>query len=369
MYKSFHVENFRSFSQLEIRGLRTLNLVTGLNNVGKTVLLEALLLHAGGPDLRLVQMLNLPRAPRARFRQYPYGSRYPHVSNGDLEVLFHNFDTKRDVVLRGAGTPAPFGKELRLRLRPVPPERLDDEVEQERLFREEAGVEAGRRRPMSLEMLDERERTIATLDYRGLRTRGDVAFPDQLPAIYLPARERVDPIEDAERFGTLDVEGRVELLQEAVKIIEPRLRRISVVVTNELPSLHADIGLGRTVPVALLGDGMGRLVSIILAISNAHGGIALIDEIENGLHHTVMQKVIAVMARAAELMDTQVVASTHSLECVRAAHRAFRASSELDPRALSVHRLERDSEEDATTAHTYDIDTLAAAVDSDLEVR
>jgi AAA15 family ATPase/GTPase len=48
MYQSFAVHNFRCFSTLAMADLERVNLIAGVNNVGKTALLEALFLHCGG---------------------------------------------------------------------------------------------------------------------------------------------------------------------------------------------------------------------------------------------------------------------------------------------------------------------------------
>ncbi|HLA29257.1 MAG TPA: AAA family ATPase, partial [Syntrophales bacterium] len=54
-YKSFDVQNFRCIRKLAISPLEQVNLIAGMNNVGKTTLLEALFLHIGetNPELAL----------------------------------------------------------------------------------------------------------------------------------------------------------------------------------------------------------------------------------------------------------------------------------------------------------------------------
>ena len=53
MYKSFHVQNFRGFKDLELNDLARINLIAGENNIGKTSLLEALFLFSGAHNLTL----------------------------------------------------------------------------------------------------------------------------------------------------------------------------------------------------------------------------------------------------------------------------------------------------------------------------
>jgi AAA15 family ATPase/GTPase len=113
-----------------------------------------------------------------------------------------------------------------------------------------------------------------------------------------------------------------------------------------------------------MGEGIGRLLSIILAIANAKGGTILIDEIENGLHYSVLSNVWKAIADAARRADVQIFATTHSLECIRAAHEAFESSDKYDFR---YHRLERIKDEIRSV--TYDQENLAISDEMNLEMR
>jgi AAA15 family ATPase/GTPase len=113
-----------------------------------------------------------------------------------------------------------------------------------------------------------------------------------------------------------------------------------------------------------MGEGMARLASLVLAIGNAQGGVVLVDEIENGLHHSILPQVWQAIDKVSRQFATQVFATTHSLECITAAHQAF---SESEHYAFRLHRLER--VQDTIRAITYDQEALAAAIDTGLEVR
>jgi len=74
--------------------------------------------------------------------------------------------------------------------------------------------------------------------------------------------------------------------------------------------------------------------------------------------------VLAAPKTRAHDVETQVIATTHSLECVRAARDAFAST----PDDLGVIRLERDSE-GTVRARAIAYDDLAAVLDLGLEVR
>ena len=199
----------------------------------------------------------------------------------------------------------------------------------------------------------------------GAEIRIEPVPPDpEFSGSYHAARNSTSPDEDAARYTKLESVGEPTDLIEALRIVEPRLERVRVGAVAGTSMLRGDIRIGRMIPFALLGGGLGRLASILLSIADAPGGVVLIDEIENGFHRSVLSRVWAAIGEAARRYDTQVFATTHSFECVEAAHEAFRQDREY---AFRLHRLERIADE--THVITYDQKTLAAALRSNLEVR
>ncbi len=202
--------------------------------------------------------------------------------------------------------------------------------------------------------------TTVRADGRLLRSTRREKFP---LGIYLTTSTR-SPREDAERFSNLERVGRQNEVLETLCRLEPRLKRLTLLVVEREPIIHGDIGMSELVPLPLMGEGMGRLLSIILAIANAKGGTILIDEIENGLHYSVLTDVWKAITDAARRADVQIFATTHSLECIRAAHEAFESSEKYDFR---YHRLERIKDE--IRAVTYDQENLAISDEMNLEMR
>ena len=123
--------------------------------------------------------------------------------------------------------------------------------------------------------------------------------------------------------------------------------------------IFGDIGLPELVPLNVMGEGMVRVARLVLSIAKSPKGVVLVDEIENGIHHSAMEKVWAAVSRAANEYDTQVFATTHSLECVHAAHQAI-------PEGLRLHRLQPDT---GRTSVAYGTDEIEAAVRHNVEVR
>ena len=76
-----------------------------------------------------------------------------------------------------------------------------------------------------------------------------------------------------------------------------------------------------TVPISHSGDGALRIATYAATILGAKDSVILIDEIENGLHYSILNKLWKSISEACQISNSQVVASTHSLECIAAAAR------------------------------------------------
>ena len=128
--------------------------------------------------------------------------------------------------------------------------------------------------------------------------------------------------------------------------------------------IYADVGLSRPVPVGFLGDGVGRLLSMALAFHDARGGMIFIDEVENGLHHSVLEDVWKELNWLSKEFDVQVFATTHSGECMHAARAAFNAMADD---TLCIHRLSLQDKKIAAT--TYSFEDLDFTLDYGAEMR
>ena len=186
-----------------------------------------------------------------------------------------------------------------------------------------------------------------------------------LPSVFLHTGEPVERETNIERFSNMRQSGTVQVLIDALKVVEPRLEGLEILFDN----IHANVGLRQLISLSSLGDGMNRTAGLILAMHEKSDGIVFIDEIENGIHHTVQCKVWQAIGQLASDLNIQVFATTHSLEMIRAAYQAFSEADDLEN--LRLHRLDRDTNTSDIHAVTYNKRGLEAlaAFDFDFEVR
>ena len=118
------------------------------------------------------------------------------------------------------------------------------------------------------------------------------------------------------------------------------------------------------VPLKSLGDGAVRLFGVALALANCRGGFLLIDEAENGIHHSIQRDFWNMVLQSARRDNVQVLATTHSWDCVRGF--AHAAAENEDVEGVLV-RLERN--DGGIRAVEYSESELKVAADQRIEVR
>ncbi|MCL6557551.1 MAG: AAA family ATPase [Firmicutes bacterium] len=361
MYLSFKAINFRCFHELIMENLAPVNLIAGLNNAGKTALLEALFLHSGAYNPELVMRINTFRGMEPLFKFEP-----GRIAETPWDSLFAGFDTTKEIELTGKSKTGSC-RTLRLRVLREPvrhPGVMYIHPDQGKIRESVLSTETDLVLELEYSEAKRQGKHYLFLGLAGVRVEPFPPPPPPFPAVFLAARSRISPVEDAERYGRLEVAGKQEMLLKVLRAVEPRLRRLSVVVTGSIPMIYGDLGLGRLIPLPVMGEGMARLASIVLAIANTSNGVVLVDEVENGLHHSVLPKVWRLIGEATRTFNAQLFATTHSLECIEAAHRAFRSGGRYD---FCLYRLENLGKSNRVI--TYDQETLEAALETDLEVR
>jgi AAA15 family ATPase/GTPase len=99
-------------------------------------------------------------------------------------------------------------------------------------------------------------------------------------------------------------------------------------------------------------------------VASSKNGIVFIDEVENGVHYSVLSKLWEATAEFAERFNTQVFATTHSLECIRAAYETF-AERQY---AFRLFRLQRETDR-SVSSKEFSMDAIGAALKTELELR
>lgn len=364
MYKSIRIKNFRGFTDLSIKSMAKVNLFAGSNNIGKTAVLEALWIH------------NAPSVPDTAFRVNAFRGLTAIDRNRLLLELFTNLDSDKQVSITTTGDWSKRSRTLKIRLEDrgtsfVP---LSAPGENQEIHGE--APDRTSRQEIIYEYTSETGTKVISRGYfvetnvgpgvigEGFRTEREATIPGYKPGTFLAARQPWGQAAEIQRLSAMTERKQDTDVVRLLQIIDPRIVGLSILTRANIPTIYVDVGERHLLPAALLGDGTLRLITIALAIGEAQGGIVLIDEIENGLYYQVMERVWESIGEMAESLNVQLFATTHSEECLRAAHKAFSRRKQYD---FCLHRLER--MKDGHRAVSFDQEMLETAIESGLETR
>lgn len=347
MLKRLQIQNFRGFNALKIDQLSGINLIVGKNNSGKTSLLEAIFLLSGAGNAQMAINDNVIRdlEPGAVSTSEPF-----------WKQLFSGLDLGRYIEIEADHT---LHGQLTL------------EISLKRQPNTEFSLDRTNGTPAT-NLFDDRS---LVFQYSGssrksvkshIRMTGQ-GFEVNQPAINFPFQaimlsSRIGNIqEDAIRLGRLRRQKQGDLILQALQVVEPKLQSIEDNSSSGIPLIWGDIGLSELVPLSVMGEGMTKIARLVLAISSVPEGVVLVDELEIGIHHSVLPDVWRVIDEAARQFSTQIFATTHSFECIEAAHQAFGSDGFL------LHRLEVSDAENRCV--TFKPNGISAAIRHELEVR
>lgn len=367
IFRTLEIEGFRAFRRLKIDGLGRVNLVTGRNNTGKSSLLEAVRLLAFGGSASILSTLLMDREMDLTEDEDGGG---PSENAVFVQSLFHGFPQS----VGGRGPHLEIfasGNRQAIRIRVA-----------QALYYEERGADGTRRlTPQQMDLFG-REDGIPVLEVnvgenrravplgslrRASRRYGLPPEEPRLPCVYVNpyAAEQtasLGPLWD--RIALSDAEKDVV---EALRIIDPSISAVSMVGSGwTRPSRTAIVraeGIPRPVPLRTFGDGLNRLFALVLSVVNAKDGLLLIDEFENGIHHSAQLEAWRMVFRLARQLDIQVLATSHSWDSVE----AFQVAASESPDEGVLIRLSRQEGDIVPTL--FREDELAVVTRDRIEVR
>ena len=166
-------------------------------------------------------------------------------------------------------------------------------------------------------------------------------------------------------------EDRESEVVDAMKLLERDLKSIRF-LTSDASRMRSDRagvllgfqGGGRRVPLGSHGDGMRRLLALSLALTQTARGVLLVDEIDTGLHWTVLEDMWRLVVDTARKSSVQVFATTHSLDCIRGLAGLAESCPDVAGE-VSIHKIERALHK----AVRFADDDIPAIVEQNIEVR
>lgn len=375
--QSLSIQNFRGFERFEMKDLGRINLIVGTNNSGKTTVLEALsILMAHGNPSAVWTVLNR--------RGEVIWVEHEEPATGtskfyEAQQLFRGFETRVGTCFRLAADTETGAVEMVAKVgdpyRPThphgsPSELLPASLPQEFLT------------PLSLSLSWSNDGT-REFDFpispRGLVSTVAIGLaarvvPENGSTLQWISSSALTPDEVAALFSDVVLTPDEDVVTEAVRIIEPTIERLGSAMSRrtmsgvKFPRPASTFvrleGIKDRISMRGMGEGIWHLLSVALALVHARDGLLLVDDVDTGLHHTVMEDMWKFLDAASKTYNVQVFATTHSRDCYESLA-AIAKKSDSDTSEVTIQRIERGREQ----AVAYHEGHILAAAKHDIEVR
>ncbi len=312
MLKEIEIQNFRCFEQIKISGFERVNLIGGKNNAGKTALLEALLLNVAPEAGSLEILRELRRESSEALEAMPkraWDNLFYALQKDRLIVIIgKNENQKADQVeisieslneVMGIRGMLSGSHDIREIINSLPKDKSDVSV-------------------ITIKLIINEKRSVKSsliASSSGSITTGSTSTTDEVPII--PSFIRISGKEITEAYDRARLDDKDSEVLKAFQVLDSSIESVESFSIGE-PTLYLRRKGEKRLPLSLFGDAINRVAEIILKLVNNKYKILLVDEIENGIHYTSQREFWRVLFRLAVELDTQIFATTHSLEMLQA---------------------------------------------------
>lgn len=360
MINNITFENFRGLKKLELLDLSLITLISGKNNAGKSSILEGafLFLDYSAPNsfVKINQFRGLPLMP---------------VPSSLWEPSFYNLDTNGPIRISTMLNDTHFTLEYSKDVSFVP---LNDSNLPQDLFNQfiepTKPSYALKYRFLKESQVVEEGHFIANSSGILKNINSSNRNSDNPMNISLPFVQYINFSAIQNNSIILDWIGKLELNDEKqkiiniLKLIDNDISDISTIALNGQIQLYAKTN-GKLLPLKLAGDGINKLLFLVLAILENPNSIILVDEIETGFHYSMYKKLWELIAVFAKENNCQIIATTHSYECIDGAVDGLEKANML--KDFCYYRV--DKKGDYNHAYRYSGDLLRSAISTNMEVR
>ncbi|MDR0719293.1 MAG: AAA family ATPase [Treponema sp.] len=384
MLDSLRIQNYKALQSLDISKLGRLNLVVGKNNSGKSTVLESIRILAAQGNPSLIDEIIISHDDEIIARSKP-----DFVGEDDERIdIYEGLFTNR--MFPADGSPIFIGscdKKKYIEIRRV---FFDDEITETK--DKSGGITTSRTRK-TFSSLDEAinrnlNQTIEIIspEYKDrplYLDKFDMGFyrrqsnlsnnTGAMPVSFVPTQFlSMDLL--AELWDKTVLTDYFVNIKRFLKLISDNLEDIAFIKVNR--SRYKDIertGIVKLdnhvnpIPLNSMGDGIVRILQLVLGIYPAIGGILLIEEFENGLHFSIQEKLWELIFELAKTLDIQVFATTHSWDCIE----AFTHAAEVAQDNAILIKISQGTGENQNTAIStiYEKSDLINLTQADVELR
>ncbi|MFM7655288.1 MAG: AAA family ATPase [Paracoccaceae bacterium] len=292
LFKSIKIEKFRVFQDVNLDGLKRINIISGRNGSGKSALIETLF---------LILDLNNPLCLLKPFlwRGIPIGgdelkTLFPHENkHGTIEVMTGqgkfiseiSYGPPTDDIMTTAS------KSLDPSARPAVIQLSSSNLQGANIKFRKVGDNSATSHWYTTQMGDAVNSTCVSA--------GNTL---NVPGVYLSQFMPAAPQETADRASKLMKDGKKSDVLNYLKNFDNTVEDIQIFQDGQIAQTYVQKSDKKFTPLALMGGGLRAFFEILTAAMTSRNGVLFIDELDSALHFTAIPKLWKLLS---EIADSQ----------------------------------------------------------------
>jgi len=303
--KNIEIKNFKCFENFTAEGFGRVNLIGGKNNVGKTAFMEAVYVNV-----------------------YSYKSNNnPSMALSDIVFDRYNQVILQDLLLEK-------GKYY-----------ISKEIEKKIIAFNKAHITSN----------------IQDINYSYKENDLNIRDKKNLVKYFLGNNPTTnDKLEES--YGKIIELELEQNIDELIKNIDPNIKSFRIINSQPKCNFMND---STFFDIHELGDGLYKYISILFSLFICKNSYLFIDEIDNGIHYTNLDKLWEIILTISKQQNVQVFATTHSKECIES---YARVAKKLGDEEITFIELGR-NDDNKITSIVYDFEAFMNEVEQNQEIR
>lgn len=337
MIKNFKIRNYKNFKDLSIDNLGQFNLLVGNNNTGKSNILEAILLYTNNFDLNSWRLVLQNRNEditcfhaEGQTEDDMISAIAPLCIDRNLNMFKDSTDnsivlgTDNDYLqvslTHVVAKLTQLGQHTITKMVPYSEEnKITSNMEEIRpaIISKTSRLDKTTFKSISRIAL----RTIKSLVWldRGCLAKGAFVSPMPKNPIVFLACKAIDANLFEKSWSKISMTPMELEFSNILQLVYPNVNKVNLLKMPDGRNVpFVALNNGVRMPLSELGDGMTHIANILIALVSAQNGILLLDEVESGLHYTTLQTIWKSIFDIATRLNVQVIATTHSVDCIKA---------------------------------------------------
>lgn len=169
--------------------------------------------------------------------------------------------------------------------------------------------------------------------------------PDVLSARYVRPQPHAVMAEVHALLTDLVKQRAVDRVLNLVRLVEPSVRGIHPLVERGQPTIYVETEKQNLFPVQIMGGGFVNILQLATFMCDDISQLILVDEIEDGLHYSVLSRLAQSLLTLAQERGKQFMIATHSRDVLL----AFGEEARTRPNLVAFLKLSRQRERIAVT--------------------